>query len=329
MRYPQFPQSGDNIGIFAPSAGVGHKLESFDASLDTLRNQGYFIQETASVRVNGNQSANGSIRGAELSELIQNKSISAILSASGGDFALEMLPYVDFELIQKNPKWIAGASDPTNLLYPITTNLDIATLYGFNAGTFDWRPLHPFQENMLHILRGDIISQHSFDFYDASRDFSGENILDTPVYWESRIQGEPREVSFSGRIIGGCIDCIAKLLGTPYDGTAKFVDRYEEEGILWYFDPFAMDAETLYLTLLQMKYCGYFRGTTGILFGRVMFSGSSSDAEYMDLISRCFDVPIVWNCDIGHVKPCMTLINGAVGHVHVKDGVGTIEMELL
>lgn len=329
MHYPKFPRAGDTIGICAPSAGVGHKLESFDQSLETLRNQGYHIQETASVRTNGSRAANGPLRGKELTTLFQDISISAILSASGGDFAPEMLPYVDWEQIRENPKWLTGASDPTNLLYPITTNLDIATLYGFNAGTFDWHPLHPFQENMLQILKGNLIPQHSFDYYDASKDFSGENILDTPVYWDSRIQGEPREVSFSGRIIGGCIDCIAKLIGTPYDGTSKFLERYHEDGILWYFDPFAMTAENLYLTLLQMKYCGYFQGATGILFGRVMFSGGSTDDEYIELISRCFDIPIVWNCDIGHVKPCMTLINGALGHVHVKDGSGTIQMELL
>lgn len=329
MRYPKFPKAGDTIGICAPSAGVGHKLESFDTSLETLRSQGYHIQETASVRTDNIRSASGPARGKELTTLFQDKSIAAILSASGGDFAPEMLPYVDWKQIQENPKWLAGASDPTNLLYPITTNLDIATLYGFNAGTFDWRPLHPFQKNMLQILKGNLIPQQSFDYYDASKDFGGENVLDTPVYWDSRIQGAPREVAFSGRIIGGCIDCISKLIGTPYDGTSKFLERYQSEGILWYFDPFAMTAETLYLTLLQMKYCGYFQGAAGILFGRVMFNGGSTDDEYIELISRCFDIPIVWNCDIGHVKPCMTLINGAFGHVHVKDGKGTIQMELL
>lgn len=329
MRYPKFPKAGDTIGICAPSAGVGHKLDSFDQSLDTLRNQGYHIQETPSVRTDSSRSASGAVRGKELTSLFHDKSISAILSASGGDFAPEMLPYVDWEQIRENPKWLAGASDPTNLLYPITTNLDIATLYGFNAGTFDWQPLHPFQENMLQILKGNLIPQQSFDFYDASKDFSKENVLDTPVYWDSRIQGEPREVAFSGRIIGGCIDCIAKLIGTPYDGTSKFLERYQSDGILWYFDPFDMTAETLYLTLLQMKYCGYFQGATGILFGRVMFNGGSANDEYIELISRCFDIPIVWNCDIGHVKPCMTLLNGALGHVHVKDGRGTIRMKLL
>ena len=328
MIYPKFLHPGDTIGICAPSAGVGHKIESFEQSLSVLKGEGYHIRETAGVRTDSQRSASGAVRGKELQELVDDKNISAILSASGGDYAPEMLPFVDWEQIRENPKWIIGASDPTNLLFPVTTNLDIATMYGFNAGTFDWQPLHPFQERMLRVLKGDIGIQESFQYYDDKKDFSDNPILEGEVYWDSRMDGEKAPVSFEGRLIGGCIDCIGKLIGTPYDGTHQFLDRYASDGIIWYFDPFAMNAETLYLTMLQMKACGYFRGATGILFGRVMFDGGSSDEDYLDLLTRCFDVPIILNCDIGHVKPCMTLINGSFAKVQCGDGIGTIEMRL-
>ena len=328
MIYPEFLKPGDTIGICPPSAGVGHKLESFDASLKTLRDAGYQIRETESVRVDGIRPASGKQRAKELAEVISDPNIAAVFSASGGDYAPELLPYVDWDLIQSNPKWLAGASDPTNLLYPITTKLDIATMYGFNAGTFDWTPLHLFQENMLQIIQGNLITQHSFDKYDDSRDFSDTKELNADVYWNSQIQGREQPALFGGRLIGGCIDCITKLMGTPYDGAKDFVDRYKEDGILWYFDPFDMTAETLYITMLQLKYAGYFRNATGVLFGRVMFPHDSTDEQYLELLSRCFDIPVVWNCDIGHVKPCMTLINGALAQVDVSDGIGTIKMRL-
>jgi muramoyltetrapeptide carboxypeptidase len=328
MIFPKFLKEGDTIGICPPSAGVGHKLDSFDASLNTLHEAGYYTKETASVRVDSIRPASGDQRAKELSELITDPNINAVFSASGGDFAPEMLPYVNWDEIRENPKWIAGASDPTNILYPITTKLDIATIYGFNAGSFDWNPLHLFQENMLQIIRGNLITQHSFDKYDDSHDFSDTTELDGNVYWESQVQGNDEHVHFSGRLIGGCIDCITKLMGTSYDGTNDFLNRYRKEGILWYFDPFDMTPETLYITMLQMKYAGYFEGTTGVIFGRVMFSHDAEDEQYMELLARCFDVPVVWNCDIGHVKPCMTLINGSIATVDVSDGFGTIEMRL-
>ncbi len=44
------------------------------------------------------------------------------------------MPYIDFDSIKAHPKWFLGASDPTNLLFPVTCHCDIATIYGFNAG---------------------------------------------------------------------------------------------------------------------------------------------------------------------------------------------------
>ena len=136
-------------------------------------------------------------------------------------------------------------------------------------------------------------------------------------------------VDVRGRLIGGCIDCISKLIGTQFDQTSRFVDKYGGDGIIWYFDVFAMSAEELYLTLIQMKYCGYFRGTKAVIFGRVMFPGDSTDQWYIDHIRRCFDVPVIWNADIGHVKPCMTLINGSLAQVTSSGGKGSISMQLV
>ena len=55
MKYPEFLKKGDLIGVCAPSAGVGRKLESFDRSLRTLRAEGYRIRETASVRLDSDR----------------------------------------------------------------------------------------------------------------------------------------------------------------------------------------------------------------------------------------------------------------------------------
>lgn len=95
MIYPKFLRPGDTIGICAPSAGVGHKIESFEQSLSVLKGEGYHIRETAGVRTDSQRSASGAVRGKELQELVEDKNISAILSASGGDYAPEMLPFVE------------------------------------------------------------------------------------------------------------------------------------------------------------------------------------------------------------------------------------------
>lgn len=52
---------------------------------------------------------------------------------------------------------------------------------------------------------------------------------------------------------------------------------------------------------------------------------------YQDALRKVFevtDIPIVFNMDIGHVVPKMTIINGAICHVVSNDGKGSIEFFL-
>ena len=112
-----------------------------------------------------------------------------VFCASGGDFLLEMLSYLDFSILKKNPKWIQGFSDPTGILYIITTNLDVATIYGNNFSSFGMNPWHQSLENNLEILKGNLLIQHSFNKYEA--EYTTRKIGDEPyqltkkVYWKN------------------------------------------------------------------------------------------------------------------------------------------------
>ena len=339
MIYPKFPEQGSSLGICAPSAGVGHKIKLFDKSLAALKSAGFDIIETASVRNDNIRSADAKTRGKEFNFLVNNPDVEMIVSAAGGDYNIEMLPYLDMETLANYPKWIAGASDPTNIMYYVTTKLDIATMYGFNAGSFDWDTLHEFQNNSFELMRGNTIKQYSFDKYDSNTDFSiSDIILEGDVNWQLSMPGideiidrsspsESPKLIVEGRLIGGCIDCIAKLIGTPYDGTRFFVKKYPRK--IWFLDNFAMTSFDLYLTMMQMKYCGYFKGTKAIVFGRTMFP-DKSDEEYIAQLRQAIpDIPFIWNADIGHVKPCFTVINGAYGRVTCAQGKGTLEQALV
>ena len=137
MKYPKFLHNNSLIGITAMSAGVGRKLDEFNLSIETIKKHGFNVVETKSVRSNYYVSNTGEERAKELDSLVLNDEVDMIWCASGGDFCLEMLPYINIDNIKNNPKWIMGASDPTSVLYYITTKLDIATMYGHNAGGFD------------------------------------------------------------------------------------------------------------------------------------------------------------------------------------------------
>lgn len=326
MIYPEFLKPGDTIGISAPSAGVGKKIPDFEKSLAVLKQRGCRIIETASVRVNDIRSADAETRGKELTSLFLNPEVDFVMSAAGGDFLDEMLPYTDFKAMKKHPKWLTGASDPTGLLFPYTTLCDVATIYGANAGSYDIDPLPEFLENNLSILFGRLITQKSFRKYMKTPGFLAEKVeFDTPVRWE----GTVTELEVSGRCIGGCIDVLKDLIGTKYDGAVKFIRRYKDDGIIWYFDNFSLSAEVFYRTLLQMRYAGWFANTKAVIIGRVLFESTETGMTYEEAVRRAFpDIPALYQADIGHTLPCMTMINGAVLQLAYKRKKASIAFNL-
>lgn len=327
MQYPKFLEKGNIIGITAPSQGVGDDIESFEKSLHTLKKEGYQIKETKSVRNKGMASASGKIRAQEFDSLIMEKNVKIIMCASGGDFLVEMLPFVNWQHIKENPKWIMGYSDPTYLLYIITTKLDIATIYGCNAGSFDQTNLHECLKNNLKILSGNIVRQDSFSYYqkDWLENSDGYHLTEK-VYWETI----NKEVDITGRMIGGCLDCLKDLIGTSYDYTKEFIEKYKKDGIIWYFDIFEPSAEVVYRTLFQMREAGWFKYIKGIIVGRVAFPKHfNENFTYQEALKRMFpELPIIFNADIGHIPPKMTIINGSIAHITCKNGKGAIIQHL-
>lgn len=322
MIYPISIKDNDLIGITALSSGLENRIEDLERSLNNLNN--FKFIETDNVRGNSIVSSNSIDRVNQFNDLLSNKDVKAIFCATGGDFCLEVLDKLDLDLIKNNPKWIMGYSDPTSILYLITTKLDIATMYGLNMTGFSTFDL--CHKNCIDLLKGNMIIQNSYDKYDINEGF-GDYVLDGNVYWES-----DKDIEMKGRIIGGCFDVLLNLLGTPYDYTKEFLEKYKDDGIIWYFDNFAKNTGDFYLGLLQMKYAGWFKYAKGIIIGRVKFPMNFiDDFDYFKAAKKIFgdDFNIINNADIGHVYPKMSIINGSVATVKCSNGKGSIKMEVL
>lgn len=326
MLYPDFLKKEDYIGICALSAGVGKKLDDYLKALAVLNIQNYNVVETKSVRVNSER-ANSSIeRANEFGQLINDEQIKMIIMASGGDSQIETIPYINYEEIKKHPKWIMGYSDPTNLLLPVTTMLDIATIYGYNASSYDLN-FDLDQINNFNIIEGNLIEQKSFDKYIDFIDIKNGNNKYHQVKWKA-----DNKIHFNGRCIGGCLDVIEKFVGNKYDYVNDFIEKYKDDGIIWYFDIFSLSAYQTYLSLLQLKNAGYFKYCKGVLFGRVAFK-STNDSKLITSYNEAFktalvDIPYIYDLDIGHTKPRMTMINGAIIDVECEDNKGSINFQL-
>lgn len=333
MIYPNFIKEKDTIGVTAPSNGQTDRLDllRIDNAYKKLKELGYNIKETPNIRTSyKGRSSPARIRAKKLLDLYKDKDIKLIVSAKGGDFMIEILPYLDFNIIKNNPKWFQGCSDNTILTYTITTNLDIATIYGENISSYGMEPYHKSIEENLDILTGKNLKQNSYPKYqDGFIDYKTglEPIrLDKKVNWINLYNKDKIEIE--GRLIGGCLDVIVDLIGTKYDKTKEFIEKYKKDGIIWYLENFGLDNDALFRKLTQLKYAGYFQYTKGIIFGRTLTNTSYNDISYEESVSEALkdlNIPVIIETDFGHKPPRFTIINGSYTKISSSNGKGTIK----
>lgn len=336
MIYPEFIKKGDCIGVPAPSAGADtlERKNKFENAIKRLQNLGFKLNlsENLFESVNG-RSASAEERAKEVNKMVKDNETKMILCAAGGEFLVEILDYVDFNLLKENPKFVVGFSDPTGLLFPITTKYDIATIYGQNLSSFGTQNLHKAQEDTLRVMKGDFVTVHSYDLYEEKHHelITGleDYNLTEKVCWKTL---DDNEVSVKGRIIGGCLDIIAELAGTKFDGTKEFNEKYKNDGIIWYFDNCEITMEETIRLLWKMYQLEYFKYAKAIIFGRFGKIATCFDYDtescLKDSVISKLNIPIIYDADISHKAPCMPIINGSIASLNVKEGKGTISFEL-
>ena len=143
---------------------------------------------------------------------------------------------------------------------------------------------------------------------------------------------EKENFEIKGRMIGGCLDILSGLFGTRFDKTKEFIEKYKDDGILWYLENCEMSSEDIIRTLWKFKDNGWFKYANGFIFGRSATNRSRYNISFKEAITRILgdlNVPIIFDVDFGHVSPRMTIINGAICNVISKEGKGEITFELI
>lgn len=150
--------------------------------------------------------------------------------------------------------------------------------------------------------------------------------LTEKVEWKN-VTGEEK-IQIKGRSLGGCLDCIKGYIGTKYDKVSEYVERHKKEGLIWFLEVFEMSTPEVYRTLWQMKNAGYFKYCTGIVFGRPLFIREDYETNFNDTVKEALqdlEIPIICDADIGHVKPHLAIVNGAILEITSQNGKGTVK----
>lgn len=335
MRYPESLKIGDTIGICAPSKGAAEpeKIEDLEKAIKQLEDMGYKVIETASVRKDEQgRSAPAKVRAKEFMELWENQEVKLIIYAGGGDFLMEMIDYLDFNKLKNStPKWTQGFSDITHLSFLLNTICDIPSMYCENVKDYRMIPLYRNLTDCLKIESGEEILQTSFEQYqnEIENNEDGTYHLTHEVNWRN-ITGQEK-IEIEGRAIGGCLDCVDTLIGTKFDNVKEYIEKYKDDGIIWFLECYEMNTPLLERILWKMKHAGYFKYCKGIVFGRPLMMREDYDlTEDQAILDAIGDLrlPIITGADIGHVPPQLAITQGAILKITSENGKGTVETYL-
>lgn len=335
MKKPANLSPNDKISVIAPSFGAATEpyITRYFASIKNFKRAGYEIIPGPNVNLaEGVAASNTPIeRAKEFMDAYLSDS-KAIISVGGGELMCEMLSYVDFNLIKKaKPKMFMGFSDNSNLVFTLTTICDIQTIYGPDFPSFHEHPWRLNQADAIRMLKGET----HFEGYPKWRGPRKRKITDLPekpvnplartrYMTPKRIVAHNYENEFTGRLIGGCLDCIVNLCGTRFDKVSSYVEKYKEDGIIWFLEACDYNPLDIRRALFQLKEAGWFKYLKGFLIGRhlchdlEMFGVNKYNAV-IDVLDE-FNVPILLDIDLGHFPPSMPIKSGGLARVSLIDG---------
>lgn len=337
IRYPALLQPGDRIGVTSPSSGVPADLTPrFEFCVSYLRSRGYDVVVGSCMDGSGVVSAPAADRAAELTAMMTDPTIRAIIPPWGGELAIELFPHLDFSaLATDSPPWLIGYSDLSTLLLPLTCLTGVATLHGQNLMDTPLQvpsPLLPWLSAVTGapLVQGPSTLHKPQGFLDWVGDPElTEYPLTLPGTW-SLLDPSTGPLGARGRLIGGCIETVSILAGTPFGSLSSFAAAHAPEGLIVYLEAAEDNALNIARSLWRLRLAGWFDHANAILIGRTNAPASGSFTQVDAVRSALGDLglPIVLDVDCGHVAPHLALVNGALTEVVVDGSLKEIRQTL-
>ncbi len=344
MKYGKFLQERGTIGFVAPSfdCSIEPYKTAFGNAQLKWKEMGYALDIGPNCYANEGIGISNTPEacGKEFMSYYQSQDNDCLISCGGGELMCEILEYIDFQQLKAiEPKWFMGYSDNTNLSYLLATICEVASIYGPCAATFGMEPWHESLQDAMDVLTGNKNVVSGYDKWEKESLKNEDNPLVPYHVTEPRVlktlsnQKEKEEITFDGRLLGGCLDCLKTLIGTKFDYTKEFIHKYQDDGIIWCIESCELNVFDIRRTMWQMEQAGWFEYAKGFLIGRPLVYGQELmglDAYQAILeVAGKKNIPIIMDIDMGHLPPMMPIVIGSIGHVRVVGNEIELTMEMV
>jgi muramoyltetrapeptide carboxypeptidase LdcA involved in peptidoglycan recycling len=259
-------------------------------------------------------------RASDLMEAFADPAIRGIVSTIGGDDSIRLLPYLDLEVIRNNPKVFLGYSDST-VTHFACLKAGLASFYGpsIMAGFGENGGPFPY---MVSSVRRTLFSAEPTGLIAPNAEGWTFERLD---WAQPELQNQRRRLNPSsgwcwlqgagihrGRLIGGCIEVVDWIRGTPiwpdplvWRDSILFLEISEE----------AIAPMAVIHILRSLAAMGVLDAVRGVLFGRPYGKENTFGAYDAALLHVCRELglgtlPLVTQMDFGHTDPMFVIPYG-------------------
>lgn len=262
-------------------------------------------------------------RAEDLMAAFEDRSIKAIFSCIGGSESVRLLPYIDFEVIKKNPKIFLGYSDST-VTHMMCYKAGLSSFYGPSI-------LAEFAENVeLHSYTRHWVEKVLFDSGPIGAIESSPVWTSEHLPWEEKNRAIKRSLQpnsgyellqgrgvVTGRLVGGCIEVLEMLKGTEL---WPDIDAWKDS--ILFFETSEDKPDPAYFEYWLRNYGsqGILSSAKGIIFGKPY--DNQYYEEYKRAIVRVVreelklaDLPVLCNMNFGHTAPMSILPYGAMAEI--------------
>lgn len=317
---PEKLKAGDEIRVIAPSTSI--KIIGPDCRqiakerFEALGLKVRFGKNTTDDNFDLMASSDLHKRAEDIMEAFEDKNVKAIFTIIGGYNSNQVLPFLDYDIIRRNPKIICGYSDITALLNAIRSRTGMVTFYGPHYSSIGMKHGNEYTLAMLRqmLFEGGCDWQAAAEWSDdlwfidqEKREFVKND------GWRVLHSGEAE-----GHLEGGNLQTLFLLSATPYQPV------FTPDTILVLEDCFvaaAADAKCFMNRLQSLAQREDFGNVRALLIGRFQ-KESDVSREKLDFIinhiPQLKNLPVIADMDFGHTTPISTLPLG--GHCVIKNG---------
>ncbi len=253
-------------------------------------------------------------RAKDFMDAFKDKSIKAIFNAIGGDDAIRILPYIDFEVIRNNPKIFTGFSDTTSNHF-MMYKAGVISYYGASVmnNFAEYIKINDYTKEAindilfmpkerLEIKSSPICSYEKDKVWWKPENTNIQRTFHKEKYGYEVLQGKGK---MQGVLLGGCADVFIEIIGTKiwpstneWRGKILFIETSETN----------MPEYQLCWLLRGLQAQGIFDVINGILVGKPAFEEKYE--EYKKVFKKVVgeeagrpDLPIIYNVNFGHAEP--------------------------